>query len=148
VRVFKPHHQVQRLFREFQSALEGVGRQHGLARAQEGPPIIPKRTALIWPGLSLSHFLQNAIPAWSLQGRNLTQTFGKWVFDSNTQCKESTTIDTAVCADVSDTTIAAVPWLGGDYNPWWVFWLCFFIVMGPCCLFCTTTPLRNLMHAF
>jgi hypothetical protein len=85
---------------------------------KKGPPIIPKRTALIWPGLSLSHFLHDAIPAWSLQGRNLTQTFGKWVFDSNTQCKESTTIDTAVCADVSDTTIAVVPWLGGDYNPW------------------------------
>jgi hypothetical protein len=44
------------------------------------------------------------------------------VFDDSIQCKAAS-IDTAVCADVSDSDAevkmqSVVPWLGGDYNPW------------------------------
>ena len=52
------------------------------------------------------------------------QVFGKWVFNDNVQCRAASP-DTAVCADTSisaaETHIEAViPWLGGDYNPWYV----------------------------
>lgn len=88
---------------------------------KRGPAIIPGRAALIWPGLSLSHFLANSIPAWNAHARG-NQVFGKWVFDQENRCKE-TSIDTAVCADVDTATAsskveAVIPWLGGDYNPW------------------------------
>jgi hypothetical protein len=77
----------------------------------------------------MAHMLQDSIPAWSSHSRNVSQVFGKWVFDTNIQCK-SASVDTAVCADVStiiagtpDATTessiqAVIPWLGGDYNPW------------------------------
>jgi hypothetical protein len=89
---------------------------------RQGPVVVPGRAALIWPGLSLSHFLQNSIPAWSTHTRNITQVFGKWVFDEGKQCRAAS-IDTAVCADVDPSSVsskveAVIPWLGGDYNPW------------------------------
>lgn len=90
---------------------------------KRGPIVVPGRAALIWPGLSLSHFLQDSIPAWSLQDRNRTQVFAKWIFDESVQCK-SATLDTTVCADLGPSVTspsgiqAIVPWLGGDYNPW------------------------------
>ena len=90
--------------------------------------MVPGRSVLIWPGLTMAHMLRDAIPAWSMHDRNITQVFGKWVFDTNIQCRTSTTVDTAVCADVSILTGASgsaesviqsvIPWLGGDYNPW------------------------------
>ena len=87
----------------------------------QGPPVLHPRTALVWPGLSLSHFLSDSVPAWSMHVRNVTQVFGKWVFDPLMQCKAS--IDEAVCADlsVSDAEMqieAVIPWLCGNYNPW------------------------------
>jgi hypothetical protein len=89
---------------------------------RRGPAIVPGRAALIWPGLSLSHFLKNSIPAWNAHVRNATQVFGRWVFDQETQCKKAS-IDTAVCANLDPSAAASkveavIPWLGGDYNPW------------------------------
>jgi len=71
---------------------------------RQGPVVVPGRAALIWPGLLLSHFLQNSIPAWSTHTRNITQVFGKWVFDEGKQCRAAS-IDTAVCADVDGLLI-------------------------------------------
>ena len=87
----------------------------------KGPAVVHPGTALVWPGLSLQHFLQDSIPAWSVHARNVTQVFGKWVFDPLMQCRAS--IDEAVCADLSLSEVeasleAVIPWLGGDYNPW------------------------------
>lgn len=75
----------------------------------------------------MAHMLQDSIPAWSISARNITQVFGKWVFDTNIQCRAAS-VDTAICADVSaiiagspswESSIQSViPWLGGDYNPW------------------------------
>ena len=70
----------------------------------------------------MGHMLQDSIPAFSLQNRDVEQVFGKWVFNTTIQCS-ATTVDTAVCADVSSsgkagTIKAVVPWLGGDFNPW------------------------------
>lgn len=44
---------------------------------KQGPPVIPGRSALIWPGLTLAHHLADSIPAWSTYARNLSQVFGK-----------------------------------------------------------------------
>ena len=83
-----------------------------------GPTIVPGMSALVWPGLSLQHYLGESIPAWSVHARNLSEVFGKWVFDPNVQCHK-TKIDTAVCAsDATGKFEAVVPWLGGDFNPW------------------------------
>ena len=86
---------------------------------------MPGRSVLVWPGLTMAHMLQDSIPAWSMHARNVTQVFGKWVFDTNIQCRAAS-IDTAVCADVSaidplnsgSPVQSVIPWLGGDYNPW------------------------------
>jgi hypothetical protein len=83
---------------------------------KQGPAVISGRTALIWPGLSVSHFLGDSIPAWSIHRRPIAQVFGKWIFDSTIQCRAAT-IDTAVCADADTATNAVkmeavIPWLG------------------------------------
>ena len=107
---------------DFISLWKESGRSMEAHVRKRGPTVVPGRAALIWPGLSLSHFVRNAVPAWSLHERNTTQVFGKWVFDTGIQCKAAS-IDTAVCADVSNSPAevkmeAVIPWLGGDYNPW------------------------------
>lgn len=89
---------------------------------QRGPVVVPAKTTLVWPGLSYAHHMADAVPAWSLRGRNATQVFSRWLFDEGVQCK-SATIDTTVCADVSTSQVetriqSVIPWLGGDYNPW------------------------------
>ena len=86
---------------------------------KRGPAVIQPKTALIWPGLSISHFLGNSVPAWSKSSRPLEQTFAQWIFDESVQC-DTGSPDTSVCAE--DPTnpkriLAVVPWLGGDYNP-------------------------------
>ena len=80
------------------------------------------RTALVWPGLSLQHHMRQSVPAWSMSGRSLRETFARWIFDSGTQCSTGSP-DSSVCAlDPNDgmmkKMMAVVPWLGGDYNPW------------------------------
>lgn len=40
---------------------------------KKGPAVVPGRSALIWPGLTIAHFLKDSIPAWSLHARNVTQ---------------------------------------------------------------------------
>lgn len=88
---------------------------------QRGPVVVPAKSTLVWPGLSYAHHMADAVPAWSLRGRNATQVFARWIFDQNVQCTSG--IDTTVCADVSTSQVetdirAVIPWLGGDYNPW------------------------------
>lgn len=110
-----------------QTTLALVSLIHSLWNAQEhvrksGPVIVPGRAALIWPGLSPAHFMQDSIPAWNMHGRNQSQVFSRWLFDEGVQCKAAT-LDTTVCADTGPTATssgiqAIVPWLGGDYNPW------------------------------
>jgi len=52
-----------------------AGRSMAQHVRKDGPTIVPSGAALIWPGLSLGHFLGSSIPAWSSHGRNITQVF-------------------------------------------------------------------------
>jgi hypothetical protein len=97
----------------------GASRSFNRYVRRRGPPIIQPKTALLWPGLTITHHLSNSVPAWSNSSRPLSQTLAKWVFDESIQCQRGSP-DTSVCAENPSTTgqiLAVVPWLGGDYNP-------------------------------
>jgi hypothetical protein len=40
---------------------------------KNGATIVPGKKALIWPGLSLGHFLGSSVPAWSSHARNISE---------------------------------------------------------------------------
>ena len=40
---------------------------------KSGATIVPSKKALIWPGLSLGHFLGSSVPAWSSHARNISE---------------------------------------------------------------------------
>lgn len=104
-----------RLYREAAVSFDKYARKHGST-------IVPAMSALVWPGLSASTFTGRSVPAWSLSRRKLRSTFARWILDEKEQCPRSD-VDNTVCAYVgasSADVVAAIPWLGGDYNPWWV----------------------------
>lgn len=87
-------------------------------------PIIQPMTALVWPGLSLQHHIGHSVPAWSRSSRSLRETFARWVFNASVQCRTGSP-DSSVCGvDPTDPDMkrmmAVIPWLGGDYNPWYM----------------------------
>lgn len=89
---------------------------------KRGAPIVQPGTALLWPGLSLAHHLGQSVPAWSRSRRPLREVFGKWIFNTTVQC-DTGSVESSVCADDpyrQENTVAVVPWLSGDYNPWYV----------------------------
>ena len=94
--------------------------------------VVPRRSILVWPGLSFRHSMGRSVPAWALSRRRLNSTFAKWIFSASAQCQMGD-VDNTVCASRSlendKDVIAVVPWLGGDYNPWSVqfsSYVCFF----------------------
>lgn len=126
--------QYDRCSENFNALWKSAGQSMDAHVRQRGPVVIPSKTTLIWPGLSYAHHMADAVPAWSLHARNETQIFAKWIFDQNVQCKAAT-IDTTVCADVSNSQVetrmqSVIPWLGGDYNPWYVLFLCRFLCVN------------------
>lgn len=93
---------------------------------KHGATIVPARSALVWPGLSLQFHAGKSVPAWSFSQRPLRNTFARWIFDDTEQCSKGNP-DNTVCANVEDLTgtyrygtVAVIPWLGGDYNPWYL----------------------------
>lgn len=65
--------QYDRCSQDFIKLWQEAGKSMDNHVRRKGPAVVPANTALVWPGLSLSHFLQESIPAWSYNSRNLTQ---------------------------------------------------------------------------
>jgi hypothetical protein len=104
----------------YNSIFFSAAKSFGMYARKRGPPIVKPGRAMIWPGLSIHHHVAHSVPAWSMSSRSKREVFGRWIFESNVQCKTGS-VDTSICAeDPMDRNImiAVIPWLSGDYNPW------------------------------
>ena len=126
----KPQIDYNKCSKDFTSLYRAAAASFDKYARKHGSTIVPARSALIWPGLAFGFHKGKVVPAWSSSTRPIRNQTARWIFNESQQCTVGDP-DNTICASTGSQGInsmeAVIPWLGGDYNPWLVFFavVCF-----------------------